>query len=320
MRIVVSPYHLTTREPPAMAALLLGDEVLTLMPAPADGADRSTVTEALGRVPGYLDMMQSWRWSEDLWRAGVVVGASDGLDAADDVREAYRRIASGDDFAPLRAFMHTDLFENDDQYLRAVTRDIVRGGPDPAVSVPLAAGLDRFAARHGLIVARASAQSVAQRAEESHATKIVAFIAPVLMQAGSTGLASAREALADTLITLRDAIDDVAVHATSLNGNGRDHAGLRDAARRYAEAFDAARADFDEPEDEVRLVDGLVSITLVSMPIDVVLRASVHAARAVLGGRERTSSAPTTLPVLYDAQDAMPVVSMIVRPVGQRTS
>ncbi len=317
MRIVVSPYHLTTREPPAMAALLLGDEVFTLTPAPLDGADRAAITEALGRVPAYMDMMQSWRWSEDLWRAGIVAGESDGLDAAEDVREAYRRIVSGDHFAALRAFMQTDLFESDDHYLRAMSRDIVRGGPDPAVSVPLAAGLDRFAARHGLIVARAQAQSVAQRAEETHARKIVAFIAPVLLQAGSSGIASARHALAESLIKLRDAIDDVAEHAASHNGNGLDHADVREAAKRYTDAFDAARPDFDEPEDEARLVEGLVSVSIVAMPSDVVLRASVDAARAVLGGRATTASA--TLPVLFDAIDARPVVSMIVRPVGRRT-
>ena len=47
MRIVISPYHLTTREAPAMAALLLADEVATLLPAgPRGGRSAPSWMEA----------------------------------------------------------------------------------------------------------------------------------------------------------------------------------------------------------------------------------------------------------------------------------
>lgn len=300
-----------------MAALLLGDTVLTMIPTPFSGAAREAIGRAVDRVPTYLDMMHSWRWSEDLWRAGVVASKAGGFDVAEDVRASCRRITTDDSLAPLRAFMNGDLFTDEDEYLRAVSRDILRGGPDPAVCVPLSAGLDRFAARHGLIVARSDAQSVAQRAETNLSTRLAAMVVPILIQSGGTGLISARAELADSLAALRQVIDDIADHSLSNIRNGDGEAHLRAAAKTYTESFTDLRHNFDEPDDEVRLVDGLASITFVSLPSDAVLLASVEAARSVLGSQVCNNSGPSNLPILRDSGDGR-FVSMIVRIVGAR--
>jgi hypothetical protein len=44
-----------------------------------------------------------------------------------------------------------------------VAADLLKGGPDPAITVPLAAGIDQFAMRHGAAVARSSPFSIARR-------------------------------------------------------------------------------------------------------------------------------------------------------------
>jgi hypothetical protein len=62
MLVAVSPYHLTTREPAAIAALLLADRVVTLLPGP----DRRGAELAAERLPHYLDFVLTWEWSVPL--------------------------------------------------------------------------------------------------------------------------------------------------------------------------------------------------------------------------------------------------------------
>jgi hypothetical protein len=60
MLIVASPYHLTTREPAAMAALLLARQVVTLLPTPLEGAGSSREAMAAARcVPTYRALVES---------------------------------------------------------------------------------------------------------------------------------------------------------------------------------------------------------------------------------------------------------------------
>ena len=80
MHVAVSPYHLTTREPPAMAALLLAGAVITMVPAPPSArrgltVDRDAARGAAGEAPGYADLLESWRWAAELFRERVAVSA-----------------------------------------------------------------------------------------------------------------------------------------------------------------------------------------------------------------------------------------------------
>lgn len=193
MRAVVSPYHLTTREPPAMTALLLASSVVTLLPAPAGGRE-AALAEA-EHSPVYMDFVKSWRWSEALWRAGVVAATENGDGGPGaDVAEAWRMIQEDPGCAAARALMRRDLYDSEGEYLRAMAIDVLRAGPNPAVSAPVALGLDRYAARHGMKVMRPDPASVVQRAEAGFSGPALTVALPVLLEAEGATILRARGA------------------------------------------------------------------------------------------------------------------------------
>lgn len=289
MNILLSPYLLTTREAPAMAALLLGERVVTLRPAPQRYAGASDLRDAARTSPSFLGLMESWRWSMPLWTGGVVVPAWTGADPAAAVAMAAAEIEDDEQLAPLHAFMHAGLFERPDEFLERIARDILKGGPDPGLTIPVHAGLDAFAASRGLVVARASASSLAQRAEEQLMEPLSRVVVPVLTQASAEALIAAREILGPRLASLRTAM---------LQGGGA----LADAAGSYARAFDGALASIRSatPDDDVRVTHGAASLSLVRMPRGAVVHSSLTAA----GGRR-----PRPVPLATDRARAIGAAS-----------
>ena len=287
----ISPYHLTTREPAAMAALQLAEHAVTMLPTPFSpglGVSRRDVGRAVHAAPEYLAFMESWSWAEPLFAEGVVGSVYAGEDAAADVRRACDRIDDDDRYGPLRPLMRRALFEDEAAYLRTIARDVLKAGPDPGVSIPVAAGLDAFAQRHGLVPIRPEASSLAQRAERRLATDLFALSLPVLLQASAERVLLARALLADEAhelgLALLEAIDA---------GGPVDAA--RAAADRFASAFDRERDHLLAPPgrdelDEVRTVPGTVTLRAVSSPADAVLRSSAEAAASIqrrAGGDQR---------------------------------
>ncbi|MCC6659672.1 MAG: hypothetical protein IT437_02175 [Phycisphaerales bacterium] len=311
MLVVVSPYHLTTREPPAMAALLLADRIVTLLPEPGRdegaGPDRRALAELSARVaPGYLRLLRSWEWLVPLWREGVLCGSIDGDDPGTDVTDACRRIAADDRYAELRPLMRPDSCDEPAGQLHAVAADLLKGGPDPAFSVPISAALDRFAVRHGACVARASAVSIAQRAEERLGRPLVSIGLPVLLRASGDRLLEAREALVPPLMQLRAVLD----------GHMEDVSRVRAAAREYARAFEAAREELTEPDgDEGRTMAGTVMIAWRRLPVDAVLESSAAAYRSATGLRGGRTAAGAAL-AERDPLAGRQVVTMVVRTLG----
>jgi hypothetical protein len=238
-----------------------------------------------------------------LWREGVLCGSLEGEGFESDIADACRRIADEERFADLRPLIRAEVFEDPAEYVQAVAADLLKGGPDPALSVPIAAALDKFAARHGAFVARASATSIAQRAEEQLGAPVVSVGLPILLRASADRLLEARDRLACPLTELRAA----------LNGTEGGSSGVREAAREYAAAFDAQRESLTEPDDGHRAVAGTVMIGFRRLPVDAVLRSSVAAYRSARGLR---GSAPTATAVPRDALVARGVLTMIVRPLG----
>ncbi len=312
-----------------MAALLLSDEAVTLRPSPAGAegdASYADVRRAAGALPRFYQFMESWQWSMPLWRTGVLNAGSGGEDAASDVGDVCEAIAAQDRLAPLRPLMRRDWLDDRARYLDAVAGDLLRGGPDPAVSVPLAAAIDRFSARHGLVVVRSAATSVAQKAEARLAQRLVAFAVPVLDQAEGDRLLEARRELAPELASLRAALAEL-VRLVQHGATGTD-AGVRaleahvsGAAREYASAFGAVTAELtrtDDPDD-ARVTQAMVAVTLVRLPTDAVLRSSAAAARAYLGPatppRRPPGAASATLPV--HAPEAGHLVAAMVKTIGR---
>ncbi len=332
MLVAVSPYHLTTREPPAMAALLLAERVVTMIPSPSAGAGHAALHRAVERSPQYLRFMQSWEWSLPLWRAGVISSVLDGHDPCEEVFEACARIDSDPALAGLRPLMRPELFESDERYLAELSRDVLRAGPDPCFSVPVAAGLDRFAARFGAMVARSEPVSIAQRAEATLARPLFAVAVPVLLQAGGDLILRARAALDTPLEALRRAIamsagvpssehwSEVAVASAPGRTAGSSGSAsvalaspLRAAAAQYTEAFERALPGLAAPRDEARAVGGLVALEAAVLPETAVLRASLAAVRAMRshGRAEEPAIGPD-----LDDPSARPVVTLFIRSIG----
>lgn len=280
MRIVISPYHLTTREAPAMAALLLADEVATLLPAGPRGG-RDGASDVAKRSIAYRELMRSWAWSEELWRAGLLTGELDAASAVTDVRDAAAAISDDEWLAALRPLMHDRLFEHEGAYLNALAADILKGGPDPGIIVPVAAGLDRFAARRGAFVARAHPTSVAQRAEAELLRDRTTLVLPVLLQADASRIATARDVLRRPLAKLRASIEGCESERGGATGIRADD--LQHAAAEYAGAFAASLDEFGRgsEDDDVRMVAGDVAMTCGVLPADAVLRSSLRALAAV---------------------------------------
>lgn len=301
-----------------MAALLLADQVVTLLPAPFESPDSRSAKKAARRSPRYSEFMKSWAWSVPLWSAGIIVSQLKGDDAAHDMREMAQRITNDDRFLPLRSLMKHQLFDSEHDYLDAIGADLLKGGPDPGITVPLAAGLDRFAARHQIFVARAAPTSVAQKAESRLARNVFAIAVPVPLQASADRILLARELLELELVALRRAINSIARASAEDMQDASES--LMHAVAAYAQAFDREESQLTEPsldDDEVRVITGPAVVTAVAMPSDAVLRSSLDAvsimARAKL---PRSPGEKASLPVPSVQGDHAPVVSLIVRAMG----
>jgi hypothetical protein len=313
VNIVVSPYHLTTREPPAMASLLLADTVITLLPASLEDSSAAAAKRIAERSPWYSRFMESWSWTMPLWEEGVLSSTCENDDIAAEMRGVAQRLRDDEHYLPLRPLMREQLYESDHTYLSCLGADLLKGGPDPGITVPLSAGLDRFARRHSCLVARAQPVSVVQRAEASFAHTLFAVALPVFIQASAEHLLLARELLEPQLARLRQHLDRAANSADASAPTAADLAAL---ASDYAKAFDAHADDLrGDADDEVRAVVGSVVITGVSMPADVVLKSSLVAVEKLAGvSPSRSRADTTTLPVRAD--DAGSVVSLIIKPMG----
>lgn len=316
MRVVVSPYHLTSREPAAMAALLLAREVVTVLPTSLTGdTDNDAQLTARG-VPSYVEFMSSWAWSMPLWEDGVVSSQFAGDDAAADIHTACARLDEEDALADLRALVHVRRFGEATAELDAIARDVLKAGPDPAVSLPVAAAMDTFAARYDLAAVRAHPQSVAQKAEARLASPVCAVAVPVFIQASGERLVEARITLDDALEPLRDALDAAMSAAQSTDGVGpipeRTEADVRAAADRYAEAWALERAELmrpEEDEDEPRIREATVMLSAALLPTDAVLRSSLVAARRY--------TRPTGTATLDAATDTPRCRTLVVKPLGR---
>lgn len=314
MRVAISPYHLTTRELPAMVALQLGSSAVTFMPgvmAGVVGSDTSAPGrfERLARSSArYARVVESWGWTMPLWDSGVIESGLPSDDASHDMRTAWERCVRDDRYAPLRPFLKGHLLDDPGRWIDAAAADVLKGGPDPAITVPLTAGLDRFAARHKLMVVRPKPSSIAQQAEASLASPVVSLVLPMLLQASAERLLLARELLAEPACALREVLSHAAV--------GRDQASqVRAAARDYETAFASVEPELHQHQsrDEVRVIAAPVSISLALLPCDAALKSSCHAAMSALGGAP-VESEPGL--VASDPLESSPLAAVFVGKVG----
>lgn len=311
-----------------MAALLLAERVVTFIPSPLSGSDPESLGRAVTMSPGYLRFMDSWRWSMPLWDSGVVCSAFRNVDPSGDIHHIFGALANDDRLTPLRALMHEDLFDDEKRYLDAVSLDLLKGGPDPGVSLPMNAALDRFACRNSLMVMRAHATSVAQRAEEKLSKRLVTIAIPGVVQADARRLMIYRKELEEPLADLRGAISGIARDLYRDTAESLDRealAELEHAARAYSMEFDALREDMasDARDDEVRLIDATMTISILAAPVDAVLRSGLTAMRVLtgpdrkqIGGRQQARSGVAAL-ARRDSLGGRSVITLVVKPLGR---
>lgn len=329
-----------------MLALILGSRVVTLMPHPAQGQSREAVKAAVDAAPRYLRLMESWRWCGPLWQSGVIASGIDGEEVAQELATVYSDIEHAVGLAPLRPLTRSAnqrAAESPDKSLDFLAADVLKGGPDPGINIPICAALDRFAVRHHFCVVRASgsgggspaaaagaggrgggATSLAQRAEARLATRVFSFAMPILMRAGGGRIERLRDDLAKPLNALRAAIDS-AIDAALGSRGGPENADLIRtradaitlAAAAYAKAFSAwaeSGGASGDDENHERVVPGYVSVTGQIMPADAVLRSSraaLHAIQATGGGGVRDAD---PMPVPAESLFTLTVREMTVQP------
>lgn len=313
-----------------MAALLLAERVVTMMPVPSSGTADPSVRAAIDEAPSYLKFMESWHWSLPLWRSGVIGSVFAGEDAADEMVGVCDKIDREPAWAMLRPMLRRSLFDDDKSYLNSLAVDLLKGGPDPGISVPVAAAIDRFASRHGMAVARSAPISVAQKAEGRLGRRVFGTALPVLVQAEGTQLLLARELLAPELGALRRAIATIAgeqSEGNDANPSAMAISELDDAVRQYTEAFTRHRSRLltAQDADDVHPIESTVTIAGVMLPGNAVLRSSVDAlasvsgrARAAGGPGARGASRLTTALAIPDPADARPVFTLVFKALGTR--
>jgi hypothetical protein len=299
--LALSPYHLTSREIPAMLASLLGDVIVTLLPVDAALAERQSATS-----PGLAGLMDAWSWSAPLWDSGLIGSRLHDDDPRPEIERVLDEINADPTLAPLRPFVRAVEGEDPRRWLERIASDLMRGGPDPGLCVPMSAAIDRFASTRGIAVVRAAPSSLAQRAEERLATRVFGLAIPVLAEAPPERLLETRVRLAPELDALRESISCAFAGAL---GRPEPGASPREVAEAYTRAFERHRDDLTRPPDDPddpRIVDALVTVTGVLLPADAVLRSSLSAVRRARGVRAQTPAMPEER-----------LASIIVRRVGR---
>ncbi|CAG0988623.1 hypothetical protein PHYC_02164 [Phycisphaerales bacterium] len=303
-----------------MVAILLARRVVTLLPAPGNG-DAQTAHQTAERVPVYGELARTWAWAAGLFEAGVVGSDLEGDSPGGDLGRVCEAIRKDERYSPLRAFVREADYESQRAYLEALSRDILKAGPDPGLSVPVVAALDRFAARCGAVVARPTPVSVAQRAELRLGREAFGFAMPVLLQADAGRIVRVREVLARELDELRDAIEGQpgaireggAVSGAAVQRIGRAAAGL-------AAAFESRREEWSEgaKDDEVRVVESVATVTGVVLPANAVLQSGVTAMNALCGVSAWARSEGEALPAVFDPVEGRFVLTLMVKVMGKR--
>ncbi len=282
-----------------MVSLQLADRVATLLPEPAHLTSAADLRRAARMAPQYQTLLDEFTWLTLLWREGIVRGELEGRSPLGAIRRTLARLAEEDAWEVLRRFVDVDRFTGDVRALDALAHDILRGGPDPAMTIPLVAGLDAFALAGGAIAARGPAESIAQRAELAMGRRCVHFAIPAVIQGEASVLLRVRHLLEARRIELVDAIEGAFVG---------DAEPVRRAARAYADTFDALRDEIervDDPDDVMVRIEQ-VTIRAVRLPEDAVLRSSVEAAYRF----ERMAT------MRLDEPSSLPLRSLIIAQVG----
>lgn len=188
-------------------------------------------------------------------------------------------------WAGLQALMHAGLEPGSGEGLDLTAADLLKGGADPGISLPLCAGLDAFALRCGAVVVRRGAgavvgptgtrhHSATQAAERQLGESLASIAIPILLDADAQRILAARAATG----TPRRALGAAILRVLNADPARRPAAvaSLRSAATTFAEAI-----EFFAATDPSRANTGWVRLVLRRLPADATLMGAVAAARVL---------------------------------------
>ena len=204
--VMLSPYDLAPRAASIFVGALLASRVFTLLPTPQDAADFEALRVAGARSPMFLRLAESWRWSGPLWRAGVIVPGLSGARLADEMTVVQTRLSEDESFAALRPLLDRDNDLGVTEKFESLCRDLLLGGANPAVSVPLTAGIERFASASGLAIVRVTPASLAGRLERHNAKVAARLNLAAIVEADADDFLAIRGSMSHTLDSLRAAL------------------------------------------------------------------------------------------------------------------
>lgn len=284
MRAAISPYDLGAGALAAYAGLLVADSAVTLVPSP----DADSDADPLAAASLAERVRARWDWSAPLWEDGLLAAEdptapSPAAFAADALDELIAR----DPADHLGRLVRERYADAPGSYFEAVCRDLVRGGGDPAVTVPITVAMERFAAGSGRALITGEHRSVTAEIERRSSRPTVRIAVPTLAAGGGHRLLLVRQRLAGELGALRAALAETAA-IEDAGGNADDIAdftksALEPAAAAYHDAFAEARAElFATPtDDDARAEAAMVQLSPQRRPADASLRSADIAASLI---------------------------------------
>jgi hypothetical protein len=289
--VAVNPYDLTGPSASALVSTFLADTCVTLLPGVGSSDGAGPLEQALAASPRFARVAAAWNWSHPLWRNGVMTGAP--VDLAEAAAAIARRVDAEPAFDALGGYLQQALLDDGPQRLDLLCRDILEGGADPGVRIPVLAAVESYAANAGLLHVRAPLASKAGRIESRSGRTLARFTIPCFVQGDGAGMLVARDVLRGSLDGVRSAIDE----SLAMMDAGATQEELQAFC---GDALEPASRDLDEHfrdqveeirgAHHVRARAGQISIKLDQLPPDCALTAATRAA----GGSGGTGSAGLT--------------------------
>lgn len=298
MRVAISPYDISARTVAAAAApLLVGSTgaVVTLRPEPLEGADAATVTRASRDVPAMAAFLDSWTWTRSFWQRGLLRSGLGDRSPIDAVKAVCGLIQTDPELAPLAQHVRTDLFQTTAAYLRAVLADLAVGRGNPQVTIPIEAGMERFASSFSVPLLRTEVSRPGRPQAHQSGLPVCRFSIPVLMNADAEAITGLLDQLDAPPDHLAHALGSVTGELYAHGQSGLHLLGFIERLHSTSDAFSrsaiAAAADVIERTDADHSTPKLVQAQIV-----VRLCSAMDSLRTAAAGFRRLSRPRATHP------------------------
>lgn len=271
--LLLGPHDVTTRAAACRVALLLADAAVTLVPQPLTGSDVASFEGAGTKSPEYLALLEKWRWTAPLWSEGLLLPDVYGETVLEEARAVCDRLLASPTHPRLRSLLDASIFSDGDAYLSALSLDLARGGGDPAISIPIGAGLEEFGARNRLPVVRDEPKSVSARLERQSMRIDARIAVPVPPRTDGELILQCRDTMRSELGIVREWLLGV------LSGSRRTEGGVSQPVRNACHEVEAWIRDRERgrPADWFSMAIGWA-------PSSTTLDASERAAGLIVGG------------------------------------